>query len=251
LKVLARSFTSGFVMFQFTREIWKTFAENAYERAKYLHGLYSKESSNFKPKSYLDIGAGLGYNALIFGKDLSEVVAIDLQFPKKCILKDSNKASLIVADAQFLPFKDELFDMISLFPVIEHITNQELALKEAWRVLKSRGKLIIQIPNKFFPLELHSGLPFIFLFPSRIRGFILKKMGYRWLTEISIPSKKRLKEIIYKINSSAKIHSEKIIYPPSLVPLKLRRLYILFGKVLILNLIPLGFLFIVEKLNTC
>lgn len=203
-------------------------------------------NSDSTPTLYLDIGSQFGYNALIFGKEAREILAIDLQFPKSCVLKDSSKASLVIADAQFLPFKEKLFDLVSLFSVIEHITNQELALKEAWRVLKSRGKLIIQIPNKFFPLELHSGLPFVFLLPLRIKGFVLRRIGYQWLTRINTPSEKELKRVCTHIIPNAKIVAKKLIYPHILVPPKLRPLYAILQKTFIFNFIPLGFLFIVK-----
>jgi len=234
-------------MFRFTHEIWKTFEETASERARYLETLYSKQVKNTRSAFYLDIGSGLGYNTLLLGKNASEIVAIDVLFPKNNILKHCEKISLVIADAQFLPFREELFDTISLFSVIEHVTNQELALKEAFRVLKSNKELIIQIPNRFFPLELHSGIPLVFFISSEIRDFILRKMGYEWLSRMNIPSKNKLKEMTSKIAPQAKIIVKRVIYPPSVVLSKLRPIYRLIRKAHILNFIPMGYLLIVKK----
>lgn len=51
-----------------------------------------------------------------------------------------------------MPFKDEIFDKVSLFDVIEHIQvlGDMTALSEANRVLKKDGVLIISVPNKGF-----------------------------------------------------------------------------------------------------
>ena len=234
-------------MFQFTHEIWKSLGENARERAKYLKDVFSEHVENFSPTFYLDVGTGLGYNALIFGENSKEISAMDLRFPKNSVLRNKEKISLIVADARFLPFREKVFDLVSLFSVIEHVREQELALTDALRVLKSNGKLVIQIPNRYFPLELHSGLPFVFMIPSRIRHFILRNIGYEWLNTIDIPSKTKLERTISKMNTRSKIAAKKVIYPPSVMWPKLRALYNFLQKVRFLDFLPLGYLFVVEK----
>lgn len=234
-------------MFCFTHEISKALVEGLQERAEYLRDLFLGHVQSFRPIFYLDIGAGYGYITLTFGLNASEILAIDLQFPKNNVLKDCKRAHLIVADARFLPLKKELFDVVSLFSVIEHIANQKLVLKEALRVLKSKGELIIQIPNRFFPIELHSGLPFVFFIPSRIRGSILRKIGYGWLNRIDVPSVNRSKEMIWEIEPKVKITVKKVVYPSSLVWSKLQPFYKLVQKAYILNLLPLGYLLIAQK----
>lgn len=234
-------------MFQFTSEIWKALRENAQERAKYLKDIFSECVQNFAPTLYLDVGTGLGYNALIFGENSKEILAMDLRFPKNSVLRNKDKISLIVADAQFLPLKEEVFDLVSLFSVIEHVGEQELALTEALRVLKSKGKLTVQIPNRYFPLEVHSGLPFVFMIPSRIRHFIFRKIGYEWLNSIDIPSKTKLECTISRMNTRSKIAAKKVIYPSSLMWPRLQALYKFLQKVHFLDFLPLGYLFVVEK----
>jgi len=75
----------------------------------------------------LDIDAGVGYNTLVFGQNANEILAIDLKFPKENVLKDHEIAQMILADAQFLPFKKELFDSVSFFSVIEYVIDQSHA----------------------------------------------------------------------------------------------------------------------------
>ena len=45
-----------------------------------------------------------------------------------------------------LPFKDECFDLILCNHVLEHIVDDIKAMEEIYRVLKPKGKAIIQIP---------------------------------------------------------------------------------------------------------
>lgn len=234
-------------MFSFTDEIWRTFRETAHERAKYLKTLYMEQAANFNPIVYLDVGAGLGYNTFLWGENASEVLAVDLSFPKNNLLKDCKKISLVIADVRFLPLKDGLFDMVSLFSVIEHVTDQELALKEVFRVSKSNAELIIQVPNRLFPLELHSGLPFIFYIPSKLRAPFLERINYGWLNKVDTPNINKLRNMTCKLFPEAKIAIKKVMYPPSVVWSKLRPLYIIFQKFHILHLIPLGYLLVIKK----
>jgi predicted SAM-dependent methyltransferase len=65
--------------------------------------------------------------------------------------------------ADQIPFDNETSDVVvTLISVYEHLLpRQRLAsLKEINRVLKGKGILARQIPNMYFPIEVHSTLPF-------------------------------------------------------------------------------------------
>ena len=55
----------------------------------------------------------------------------------------------IVADAKFLPFKEQMFSTVLFTDVIEHLpkSDETKALKEIYRVLCNRGNLILSTPN--------------------------------------------------------------------------------------------------------
>ncbi len=68
-----------------------------------------------------------------------------------CTDMDQYKSGEIVngilhEDATELSFQDESFDAILSSHVFEHVFGIEKALKEAWRVLKKDGKLLISLP---------------------------------------------------------------------------------------------------------
>jgi SAM-dependent methyltransferase len=53
----------------------------------------------------------------------------------------------VIADAQKLPFKPNAFQNLILFDVLHHIENQNLFFKEASRILKPGGKIIMLEPG--------------------------------------------------------------------------------------------------------
>ncbi|MFA6547319.1 MAG: methyltransferase domain-containing protein [Candidatus Magasanikbacteria bacterium] len=58
------------------------------------------------------------------------------------------KAAMMQADITNLPFNDNSFDIIFCSHVLEHIVDDNKALKELFRVLKPDGFAIIQVPIK-------------------------------------------------------------------------------------------------------
>ena len=57
----------------------------------------------------------------------------------------SSPLNLVGGFAEFLPFTDACFDTINMRSCLDHFLNPEIALLEAYRVLKKGGKLIIGI----------------------------------------------------------------------------------------------------------
>ena len=53
----------------------------------------------------------------------------------------------VLCDATNLPFKDDSFDLVTILHVIEHIKNDEAALRDIYRVLKKNGTALIVTPN--------------------------------------------------------------------------------------------------------
>jgi len=53
----------------------------------------------------------------------------------------------ILADAHFLPFKEETFEEVCTYHLIEHVKNPKAVLTEISQVLKAGGKLTVETPN--------------------------------------------------------------------------------------------------------
>lgn len=110
-----------------------------------------------KGKRILDIGAGAGYDLLEFHRRGAVVYGIDITpnnmaISKKYLSYYGCPPSLVVADAENLPFADESFDFIYSFGVLHHTPNIVQALKEAHRVAKrgARGMIAVYHKNSVF-----------------------------------------------------------------------------------------------------
>jgi SAM-dependent methyltransferase len=62
-------------------------------------------------------------------------------------ISKKNLSPFVLSDATSLPYKDNLFDLVTLFHVLEHIKNDKRALREIHRVLKNNGTALIVTPN--------------------------------------------------------------------------------------------------------
>jgi len=74
-----------------------------------------------------------------------------------------------IAPGRSLPFGDKQFDIAYSNAVLEHVGGPEarkVFMSEAMRVAKS---VFFAIPNRWFPIEHHTGLPFLHYSPSLFR----------------------------------------------------------------------------------
>lgn len=61
------------------------------------------------------------------------------------------EANFVVGDARYLPFATDSFDVVFSYSVLQHFSkeNVRISLDEIARVLKTSGKALIQMPNKY------------------------------------------------------------------------------------------------------
>jgi ubiquinone/menaquinone biosynthesis C-methylase UbiE len=235
-----------------TNEIHSTHTSNLNIRANFLYDLYRSEFDEL-PESldYLDIGCGYGVNSGIFGKGFENIYCSDFNIANsvKCedYMSQYEKVFFLASDAQSLPFKDKCFDFITAISVIEHVFDQKQMLREALRVLKMDGVLVMQFPNKHFFMELHSGIPFYCMVPGFAKPWVSRKWNYSGLSGINIPMPGEIKKIIEKIDPEVDVKIIKVIYPVELMPQRFGIVHSLFRKIGIFGIVPFGWMMICKK----
>ena len=234
-------------LINFSKNIWKSAGEGdtAGIRAAYYESLWKKITGKNSGTNYLDIGAGNLTNSVTFGKHFKKIYALDRGFSDENILKARSVIPDIqtaAGDAHKLPYADNMFEVVTMISLIEHVQKPDLALREAVRVLTSKGELVIQIQNKYFPVESHTGLLLVYYFPAFFRKWLLRKLGYAFYFD-EVPGYPTPGEITKYLKNSADLKAIKeVILPVEVIPAGIRPLYKLAVKTRMVKIIPQSWL---------
>src|SRR5207253_7532206 len=107
------------------------------------YGAFVRFAARHAGSSLLDLGCGFGAYSGALMKDGVACVGCDINFE---YLRKASAYGLPVTNVDsVLPFRDRSFDTVLLFEVIEHVSDLEKVLKEAFRV--ARKNVLITVPN--------------------------------------------------------------------------------------------------------
>jgi SAM-dependent methyltransferase len=232
----------------FARSIQNTLATVLEERACFLKGLYDKVSDGPPVKQrYVDIGAGRLLNTRLFGADFGEICALDVKLTKGG--GANPKIQLIAADAQAVPLKAGIADLVSMISAIEHFPSPQKAVREAIWLLRPGGELVIQAPNPLFPVDLHTGLPNPFFIPKFARRPVLKALGHgSWLHNVySHPKEKELTK--WLSGRMRLIGARGVVYPSHFVPKRVRAIYSILARARFFHLVPPSYLYVYKMVG--
>jgi len=131
------------------------FGERPVEDSKLFRPLIArmKEPYRFAIKNShgniaLDFGCGYGYGARILSEKFGVVIAADKDDSVLKNIKGNNHNVYQFCINEKLPFKNDSFDLICCFQVLEHIEKYDALLEETKRALKKSGVLMVSTPNK-------------------------------------------------------------------------------------------------------
>lgn len=105
-------------------------------------------------RAILDIGCGIGVYVSQFRRFSPHVFGIDID-PEKLRQAKKSLPNLVVARGEDIPFADASFDVVFLHEVLEHVADDARTVREAVRVARVGGKIVIYVPNRLYPFETH------------------------------------------------------------------------------------------------
>jgi len=114
-------------------------------RLQILESTFKKHIGDKRKLKILNVGVATGATTEMLQK-FGDVTS--LEYDKECcaFLKEKTGIDAVNASLTDLPFTSDEFDVVCAYDVIEHIEADELAIKEIYRVLKSKGQYVITVP---------------------------------------------------------------------------------------------------------
>ncbi len=102
-----------------------------------------------RDKRVLEIGVGTGYGMWFVSSVASSALGVDYDF-SQCVEASKKKIITVNTEGSRLGIRDNVFDLVLSFQVIEHIPEErlDLFLEEIKRVLKKDGVVIISTLNR-------------------------------------------------------------------------------------------------------
>lgn len=94
----------------------------------------------------LDVGAGSGGNTAVLRELGWQVTALEYS-PAASRLCAARGIPTVRADARNLPFPDDHFDLLMSTDLWEHVDDDRAVAREAFRVLRPGGALLVAVPS--------------------------------------------------------------------------------------------------------
>ena len=132
----------------FQGKIYKNYFNEESERKQRFQKKIELIGNNI-PRSgkVLDIGCAAGFFLKVM-KDIGyETYGLDISSAAYEYIKNYCDIKIFKGDIFEAKYKNNFFDIISLWDVLEHLINPELVLEEIYRILKSQGILVIETLN--------------------------------------------------------------------------------------------------------
>ncbi|MEO6102828.1 MAG: class I SAM-dependent methyltransferase [Pseudoxanthomonas sp.] len=133
--------------------------EDAYFRSLGAYVIYVMHAASYgfaesfcEGKAVLDLGCGSGYGAARISKVATSVCGVDISQEAidfaRARYAAPNLSYARIEPGSPLPFDDATFDVALSFQVIEHVPDDVGYLREAQRVLKPGGVMIVITPDR-------------------------------------------------------------------------------------------------------
>lgn len=159
-----------------------------YKRANYISNHTEDFISLWYPElkktpdkcDVLDIGCGKGELDINMAHNVKTITGIDIRLRR---IQSAQKHSKHIKNAEFITMsifdlnEIEKYDVIILSDVLEHVEKQKELLKKSLTLLRGDGIMFVSTPNRLWPIEAHTDLPFLGYLPMDVADRYAKLFG--------------------------------------------------------------------------
>ena len=189
--------------------LYRTFQKITLNARNQFFNLFLTNNAYSDNKTIIDVGTtpSVDKEQNIFlekTKNNKNITCLSNQDCKILKKKYENIKNIFVGDGKNTAFDNNSFDIAHSNATIEHVgsfTNQVSFVKELVRI--SRESVFIQTPNRFYPIDFHTILPFIHWLPKHIHRKMLKFLKLDFYSEeenLNLLTEKNLKDICKILN---------------------------------------------------
>jgi hypothetical protein len=120
---------------------------------------------------------------------------------------------LVLADGRALPFGDGDFDIGFSNAVIEHVGSRAEQRKFAAEITRTCRRVFVCTPNRWFPVDPHTLLPFVHWLPREWRNALLRWTGNAyWANEATLnPLSARDLAALFPPGTSVRIEHQRVL----------------------------------------
>ena len=130
----------------------------------------------------LDLGAGMGGSSVALALAGADPLAFEYN-PEYCGIIGLRAARYDLAlpvvngAGERLPLRDESFDLVICWDVVEHVQNPERLVAEIGRVLRPGGRALLTVINRYAFRDPHYHLPLLNWLPRPVAEAIIERRG--------------------------------------------------------------------------
>lgn len=112
------------------------------------------------------------YRARLVAASIEDASGLEATFPGLRFVR---------VDAGQLPFNDREFDIVFCSAVLEHVGDRESQAAFLAECMRVANKVFVTTPNRGFPIDFHTFVPFAHWLPQRWHQAILRALGHNFL----------------------------------------------------------------------
>ena len=131
----------------------------------------------------IDIGGGTGLLSEYLQNNSKNIFICDLSFE---MLKEGKRkhwgGHYLCADSESLPFRNNCCELVCYFSIFQNLESPDLSLSEGYRILKSKGRVIITVLKKLFTQE---------MLKDKLNQFIIEKNWELTIEDFAFIGKKK------------------------------------------------------------
>ena len=113
------------------------------------------EAAGSRARGYILVdGCGVGTYLSRLSSDSAQAVGLDIEL-ERSIEALQDKSPTVCGAGETLPFPANTFDLVLSHEVLEHVQDDQQAIREIVRTLRPGGRLVLFCPNRGYPFETH------------------------------------------------------------------------------------------------